>query len=64
MQLWQNLALFLPLALGICLVASALGEVNVADIVKKGLRFFAKLCAGVIVISAVITLLMEWVLAS
>jgi hypothetical protein len=64
MTLWQNLALFLPLALGICMVASALGEDSVQDILKKGLRFFIKLLIGVVVISAILTILMEFVLAS
>ncbi len=63
MQLWQNILLFLPLALGICIVASSLQQETVADIVKKGARFFVRLIVCVIVISAAITILMEWVLA-
>jgi hypothetical protein len=64
MTLWQNMALFLPLALGICMIASALGEERISDILKKGARFFMKLVLGVVIISAIVTVLMEWVLAS
>ncbi len=62
MSLLENIALFLPLCLVICLVSSSLGRDNLKDVMRQGLRLFATMSISIIGICAIIFWVMEYTL--
>ncbi|MCA9320696.1 MAG: hypothetical protein KDB53_08180 [Planctomycetes bacterium] len=60
MSLWQNLLLFLPLALVISLITSALRRDSLAEILRHGVRSFLIMTAAILGGAVVIYFVMEW----
>ncbi len=63
MTLVENILLFLPLCLVICLVASTLGREQAGDILRHGLRLFVTMSLSIMAICVVVYLVMEYALA-
>ena len=63
MNLLVNIALFLPLCLGICIVASAMRRDTNREIIRAGIRLFGTMTTAILLICAGIHVVMEWVLA-
>ena len=57
--IWQNIGLFLPLNLGICIVYSALRRDSSSEIIRQGLRSFAYISFMLALVSVVIHFVME-----
>ncbi|MFT7617744.1 MAG: hypothetical protein ACI97A_001383 [Planctomycetota bacterium] len=62
MTMMQNILLFLPLCLAICLVSSTIGRDNLRDILRQGFRLFATMSLSIIGICAVVYWVMEFTL--
>ena len=62
MSLFQNIILFLPLCLVICLVSSTLGRDNMKDAMKQGVRLFATMSLSIMAICVVVYFVMEYTL--
>ncbi len=62
MNLWQNIMLFLPLCLVICLVSSTLSRENLKDVLQQGLRLFATMSVSIMAICALVYWVMEYTL--
>lgn len=63
MSLMMNVVLFLPLCLGICIVASAMRRDTNREIMRAGIKLFGTMTAAILLICAGIHVVMEWVLA-
>ena len=63
MTLMQNILLFLPLCLAICMVSSTIGRENLGDAMRQGLRLFATMSLSIIAICAVVYWVMEFTLS-
>lgn len=62
MTLLENILLYIPLALGICLISQALRRDSMREIVRSALRVFSWLTVTMFVSCAVIFWIMETVL--
>ena len=62
MSLFQHILLYIPLALGICLVSSALRRESMAEIMRHTLRLFGRLTVTLLGTCIVVYLAMENIL--
>ena len=62
MTLFQNIMLFLPLCLVICMVSSTLGRDNLKDVMRQGFKLFATMSLSIMGICVVVYWIMEYTL--
>lgn len=62
MNIFENLMLFLPLNYAVCIVSTALRRKDLSIILKQGTRLFVGMSIAVIVASALVYGIIEFVL--